>query len=162
MRRKNEYVYLYSLLIIGFLMIIISLSFKSCDNQNYNRNDYNGVKWNGSQQISVPTNQKYITVSGINDLVFTANNTKQYVNFENPKENDCLMDIKILLQENKTDKTIWQTENVKPDYGIYEVELNSTLSVGEYPAYVVLEFKTLDGNTKLNSATFKINITVKE
>lgn len=162
MRRKNEYVYLYSLLIIGLLMIIISLCFKSCDNQNNKQNDYNGVKWNGSQQISVPTNQKYIAVSGINDLVFTANSTKQYVNFVNPKENDCLMDIKILLQENKTDKTIWQAENIKPDYGIYEVDLYSTLSVGEYPAYVVLEFKTLDGNTKLNSATFKINITVKE
>lgn len=162
MRRKNEYVYLYSLLIIGLLMIIISLCFKSCESQSNKQNDYNGVKWNGSQQTSVPTNQKYIAVSGITDLEFSANRTKQYVNFVNPKENNCLMDIKILLQENKTDKTIWQAENIKPDYGIYEVDLNSTLSVGEYPSYVILEFKTLDGNTKLNSATFKINITVKE
>lgn len=46
MRRKNEYVYLYSLLIIGLLMIIISLCFKSCESQSNKQNDYNGVKWN--------------------------------------------------------------------------------------------------------------------
>ena len=161
MRRKNEYVYLYSLLIIGLLMIIISLCFKSCESQSNKQNDYNGVKWNGSQQTSVPTNQKYIAVSGITDLEFSANRTKQYVNFVNPKENNCLMDIKIVLQNNELEQTIWQTENIKPDYGIYEIEIKHTISVGVYPAYVVFDFKTLDGNTKLNSATFKINITIK-
>lgn len=52
-------------------------------------------------------------------------------------------------------------KNIRPDYGIYEIEIKPPMLVGNYPAYVVFDFKTLDGNTKLNSATFKINITVK-
>lgn len=56
MKRKNEYVYLYSLLIIGLLMIIISLFFKSCKNQDNNHNDYNGIKWNDSKQINIIAN----------------------------------------------------------------------------------------------------------
>ena len=161
MKRKNEYVYLYSLLIIGLLMIMISLFLKSCGNQDNNHNDYNSIKWNGSQQINTTANQEYIAVSGITDLIFFANQTKQYVNFVNPKENNCLMDIKIVLQDNELEQIIWQTENIRPDYGVYEIEINPTVSVGTYPAYVKMDFKTLDGNTKLNSATFKIDITVK-
>ena len=116
MKRKNEYVYLYSLLIIGLLMIIISLFFKSCENQDNNHNDYNGIKWNSSQQINTIANQEYIAISGITNLMFSANQTKQYANFVNPKENNCLMDIKIVLQDNELEQIIWQTENIRHDY----------------------------------------------
>lgn len=41
---------------------------------------------------------------------------KKYANFVNPKENNCLMDIKIVLQDNELEQIIWQTENIRPDY----------------------------------------------
>ena len=158
-RKFSDNIYLMDLLLIGLSMILLSFSFRSCANNDKTTNDYNGVKWTGIQQATIPTEQKYIAVSGITDLVFTSNNIKQYVNIVNPKENDCLMDVKIVLQDNNI---LWQTENIRPDYGIYEINLNYVLSKGEYPAYVIFEYKTLDNKTKLNNATFKTKITVKD
>lgn len=55
---------------------------------------------------------------------------------------------------------LWQAENIRPNYGLYTIDLCSPLKKGEYPACIVARFKTIDGGTKLNSATFKIKIIV--
>jgi hypothetical protein len=85
-RKFDNNIYLMILFLIGLSMILLSFSFRSCANNDKTTNDYNCVKWTGIQQATIPTEQKYIAVSGITDLVFTSNNIKQYVNIVNPKE----------------------------------------------------------------------------
>lgn len=145
------------ILLILILSITVGIMAIMNTVNNSKPNGYSGIKWNGVRQINNPTEQKYIAVSGFADLKFVADSTKQSVNFYNPKENNCLMDLSIVMQNGDV---IWQTENIRPDYGLYTINLYSTLKKGEYPACIVARFKTMDGCTKLNSATFKIKIIV--
>lgn len=153
-RKKNEKKILY-ILIIFILSIIGIIAAMNIANES-KPNDYSGIKWNGVKPINNPTEQKYIAVSGFTDLKFVADSTKQSVNFYNPKENNCLMDLSIIMNGD----VLWQAENIRPDYGLYTIDLCSPLNKGEYPAYIIARFKTIDGSTKLNSATFKIKIIV--
>ena len=94
---------------------------------------------------------------GITDLHFVSNSVEQNVNFYNPKENKCLMDIQILTKENGI---IWQMHDIKPDDKIQNITVSNKFDSGIYPAYVIVGFKTIDNETKLNGSTFKINIIV--
>lgn len=72
------------MMFMAIIIAIVLISFKGCNNRdNKNTVNYSGMKWNGTQQINTPTEQKYIAVSGITDLTFIANSTKQSVNFVN-------------------------------------------------------------------------------
>ena len=155
-KKDNEKKRLYILLIFILSIIMGVIAIMNITNKN-KPNEYSGIKWNGVRQINNPTEQKYIAVSGFTDLKFVADTTKQSVNFYNPKENNCLMDLSIVMQNGDV---LWQAENIRPDYGLYTIDLCSPLKKGEYPACIVARFKTIDGGTKLNSATFKIKIIV--
>lgn len=155
-KKDNEKKRLYILLIFILSITMGVIAIMNITNKS-KPNEYSGIKWNGVRQINNPTEQKYIAVSGFTDLKFVADSTKQSVNFYNPKENNCLMDLSIVMQNGDV---LWQAENIRPDYGLYTIDLCSPLKKGEYPACIVARFKTIDGGTKLNSATFKIKIIV--
>ena len=151
---ENKKIYIFLMLMLSFIVGTAIITFFVHNSNNHN--EYSGIKWNGVKQINNPTEQKYIAVSGFTDLKFVADSTKQSVNFYNPKENNCLMDLSIIMNGD----VLWQAENIRPDYGLYTIDLCSPLKKGEYPACIVARFKTIDGGTKLNSATFKIKIIV--
>lgn len=157
-RKKNEKEYLFLIIITSIILIaILLLSTRSCSKGEMK---YSGVKWNGNQQVLTHScEQKYIAVQGIMDMHFTANTLEQTVNFYNPKENECLMSIKIVADGHGT---IFEKENIQPDYGLYAIRLNQELDAGIYNANVIMAFTTLDGQTKLNSGNFRTKIIVGE
>lgn len=150
--KKQTYIILIFILslIVGIIAIMNTVDTSK-------QNEYSGIKWNGIKQINNPTEQQYIAVSGFTDLKFVEDSVQQCVNFYNPAENNCLMDLSIVMQNGDL---LWQAENIRPDYGLYTIDLCSPLKKGVYPACIVARFKTIDGGTKLNSATFKVKIIV--
>lgn len=163
MRKRNdkENIYLTLIMILIFIfMIIVPLRILNLDKtDNSKQGDiYNGIKWSDNQKsVDDLSKQKYIAVPGITDLHFVSNSVEQNVNFYNPKENKCLMDIQILTKENGI---IWQMHDIKPDDKIQNITVSNKFDSGIYPAYVIVGFKTIDNETKLNGSTFKINIIV--
>lgn len=121
--------------------------------------DTNAVDWQGDQDLDhVKTDAKTIEIAGITSpLVFTANQRHQKVNFVNPSSNDCY--IKFTLYADG--KQIWQSGNVPPDSGYYDIELDETLPSGEYDAYLLNECFRPDG-TPLNNAQVQFKIISQE
>lgn len=158
MRKKNEKEYLFLIIITGIILVVLMFtSTRSCSRNNV---EYGGVKWNGNQQaLNTSGEQQYIAVQGVTNMHFAANTLEQTVNFYNPKENECLMSIKIVADGHGT---IFEKENIQPDYGLYAIRLNQELDAGIYNANVIMAFTTLDGQTKLNSGNFRTKIIVGE
>lgn len=131
MRKRNdkEKIYLTLIMILTFVfMIMVSLRIFNLDKtDNSKQGDiYNGIKWSDNQKsVDDFGKQKYIAVSGITDLHFISNSVEQNVNFYNPKENKCLMDIQILTKENGI---IWQMHDIKPDDNMQNITISNKFS----------------------------------
>ena len=121
--------------------------------------DADAVQWQGNQELNhEQTDTKTIEIAGIaSPLVFTANQQKQKVNFVNPSSNDCY--IRFSLYANND--MIWQSGNVPPDSGYYEIELDEPIPSGEYDAYLLNECFRPDG-TPLNNAQVQFKIVSQE
>lgn len=99
--------------------------------------------------------QKGIVIPGFDSLVFLSNQTKQKVNFFNPAENDCYFKMSLLVDND----IVWQSGNVAPGKGYYNITLQNTLQKGSYTSYLKIEcFK--EDLTRLNSADVQIKLEV--
>lgn len=99
--------------------------------------------------------QKGIVIPGFDSLVFLSNQTKQKVNFFNPSENDCYFKMSLVVDNLE----LWQSGNVAPGKGYYNITLRNTLPKGSYTAYLKIEcFK--EDLTRLNSADVQIKLEV--
>lgn len=160
-RNDKEKNYLILIMILSCTIIIMVLinAFKVIQRENNKQEPvYSGLSWSDSQKpVNDVGDKKYIAVPGITDLYFIPNSEKQTVNFYNPKENMCLMDIQIVTKDNGI---IWQTNGLRPNDRIQSITISNTFDDGIYPAYVIVGFKTMDNSTRLNGSTFKINIKV--
>lgn len=149
-------IFIIVLLIVG---ICFSLSF--CNNpDNYNKNidnDDNAVEWNGKQTIPTGNGQttQAIEIPGFNELAFISGQTTQQVNFYNPKNNNCYFQMNLYVGN----ELLWKSDNVKPGYGYYEIELSQKLQQGEYPAYLNIKCYSKDGEA-LNSANVRFDLSV--
>lgn len=163
MRKRKDKEKQYQILIIILTLMIIIMTLINVFNKIKSQNKiqepiYNGLSWNENQtSADSSNNQKYIAVPGITDLYFVSNSVEQTVNFYNPKDNLCLMDIQIATKDNGI---IWQIKGLKPNDSIQNITISNKFDSGIYPAYVIVGFKTIDNETKLNGSTFKINIIV--
>ena len=100
-------------------------------------------------------NKPAIAIPGIKEIIFTAGDRKQKVNFYNPKENDCYFQMNLYAE----DKLIWKSGYVSPGNGYYNIELNRTFSTGTLQGFLLIKCYKQDG-TELNSAKVKFQITV--
>ena len=77
----------------------------------------------------------------------------------NPKDNKCGFYATLKLEDGTV---LYESELLKPGYGLTEVPLNKTLESGEYTAMVVYKCVTLDEEeTPLNSAESEFKLIVK-
>jgi len=156
MNQKHLSIGAVSLLIVA-LLVSITLHHYNPGNSPPLSTDPNAVNWEGKQLLQQAFNGTGgIAIPGFDSLVFTANQLNQKVNFYNPDINSCLFLMTLFIN----DTQYWQSDNVAPGMGFYEIYLSDPLSAGQYDAYLKIECLTQDGQP-LNSAIVEFTLTVQ-
>lgn len=75
----------------------------------------------------------------------------------NPKENSCYLKASLKLMDGTV---LYESGLLKPGTGFDEIELNQTLSAGEYEALVHYKGYTLEDEKELNSSDSAFTLTV--
>lgn len=75
----------------------------------------------------------------------------------NPKENTCYLKAALKLEDGTV---LYESELLKPGTGFDEIELNQTLSAGEYEALVHYQGYTMEDQKELNSSDSAFTLTV--
>lgn len=119
----------------------------------------------------IDTSTKNVTIVGIPEMNFKANQKEQNVILTNHKKNEgvCFMEFTIYLDKNSnkkiddTDEVIYKSGLVQPGYSISKFSINRTLDVGEYDAVVMQQPYSFDQQrTKLNNMVVATKIIVAE
>lgn len=135
--------------VILLLVIAILFLFKGCASGRratfHLEPDSSAVDWSGNQKLDgVGNHSDYdkIAIPCFDGLTFKANQTTQKVNIYNPETNKCYMIFSIIIDG----ETIWQSGNVAPSKGYYEIELIHAIDSGVYDAYLLAECFDMKGN----------------
>lgn len=100
-----------------------------------------------------------IQIPGYGSAVMNAGDTSLVLSIGNPKVNKCGFYATLKLEDGTV---LYESELIKPGYGMTEVPLNKTLEKGDYTAMVVYKCVTLDKEeTPLNSAESEFKLIVK-
>lgn len=119
----------------------------------------------------IDTSTKDVTIVGIPEMNFKANQKEQNVILTNHKKNEgvCFMEFTIYLDKNSNkkiddaDEMIYKSGLVQPGYSISKFSINRTLDVGEYDAVVMQQPYSFDQQrTKLNNMVVATKIVVSE
>ncbi len=119
----------------------------------------------------VEMENKNVTIVGIPEIHFKANQKEQNVILTNHEKNKgiCFMEFTIYLDKNSNkkiddeDEMIYKSGLVQPGYSISKFSINRTLDVGEYDAVVMQQPYSLDQQTnKLNNMVVATKIIVTE
>ncbi len=119
----------------------------------------------------IDTSNKNVTIVGIPEMNFKANQKEQNVILTNHKKNEgvCFMEFTIYLDKNgnkkidDADEMIYKSGLVQPGYSISKFSITRTLDVGEYDAVVMQQPYSFDQQrTKLNNMVVATKIKVSE
>ncbi len=119
----------------------------------------------------VEMENKNVTIVGIPEIRFKANQKEQNVILTNHEKNKgiCFMEFTIYLDKNGNkkidldDELIYKSGLVQPGYSISKFSINRTLEAGEYDAVVMQQPYSLDQQTnKLNNMVVATKIIVTE
>ena len=157
-KKKNKKLSLIILLLLLLLIGSIAIfSLRTAPDLPFLSTDENAEDWKGNQDLSKPnTDYPKIAIPGITSLVFTADTKEQKVNFYNPEENDCLFHMTLYIE----DVPYWESGNVEPGKGYYNITLTDTLAEGDYDAYLLVECFKANG-AELNSASVDFTLSVE-
>ena len=112
----------------------------------------------GLEEKTAPPSQG-IQIPGYGTAVMNAGDESLHLSIGNPKDNKCGFYATLKLEDGTV---LYESELIKPGYGLTEVPLNRTLKAGEYTAMVVYKCVTLDEeHTPLNSAESEFKLIVK-
>ena len=135
--------------------------------------DQNAEEGEGKLDLpeKIDTSSKNVTIVGIPEINFKANQKEQNVILTNHKKNEgvCFMEFTIYLDKNSNkkiddaDEMIYKSGLVQPGYSISKFSINRTLDVGEYDAVVMQQPYSFDQQrTKLNNMVVATKIIVTE
>lgn len=135
--------------------------------------DQNAEEGEGKLDLpeKIDTSSKNVTIVGIPEINFKANQKEQNVILTNHKKNEgvCFMEFTIYLDKNSNkkiddgDEMIYKSGLVQPGYSISKFSINRTLDVGEYDAVVMQQPYSFDQQrTKLNNMVVATKIIVSE
>ena len=135
--------------------------------------DQNAEEGEGKLDLpeKIDTSTKNVTIVGIPEMNFKANQKEQNVILTNHKKNEgvCFMEFTIYLDKNSNkkiddaDEMIYKSGLVQPGYSISKFSINRTLDVGEYDAVVMQQPYSFDQQrTKLNNMVVATKIIVTE
>lgn len=155
--KKLLLVFLLLLLVVGCVVVFIWWNGGKGENPTLEP-DSDAQEYQGNQDLPTRKEEtKQIAIPGLESLVFIANQTEQKVNFFNPKENDCLFKLTLLVDGGE----IWQSGFIEPNKGYYTITLSKALDVGEYDASLLYECFKADGQ-ELNKANVNFPLYVQE
>ena len=126
-QNNNHYKFIIILLLIIICIMSLIFGLRGCSTTTPVNG--NGVVWQGDQDLSTTQKTYYNKVIGFDKLHFTADTTKQKVNFYNDKSNQCYMEISLVLNDGTI---LWQSGELYPNNGFYEIELSQSLHQGVY------------------------------
>ena len=100
-----------------------------------------------------------IQIPGYGTAEMKEDDTSLSLSIGNPKTNKCGFYATLKLEDGTV---LYESELLKPGYGLTEIPLNQTLKVGEYTAIVYYRCVTLDeSHSPLNSAESEFKLIVK-
>ncbi len=115
--------------------------------------------WDTGLEDETAPQSSGIQIPGYGTAVMKAGDESLSLSIGNPKENKCGFYATLKLEDGTV---LYESELLKPGYGLTEVPLNQTLDAGEYTAMVVYKCVTLDEEeTPLNSAESEFKLIVK-
>lgn len=112
----------------------------------------------GIEDETAPQSQG-IQIPGYSTAEMKAGDESLILSIGNPKANKCGFYATLKLEDGTV---LYESELIKPGYGLTEVPLSQTLKSGEYTAMAVYKCVTLDEEeTPLNSAESEFKLIVK-
>ena len=147
----------YKNVIIAILVFVITLLLCIMFFSKTVNEQENGVVWNGVRSNQQPNNTEYIAIQGIESFNFVAEQLEQQVNICNPEENNCAMDIALLTDDKEI---LWETQNLLPGKGFYEITLNRPMKEGNYIVVLSIQCYSLDRTMEVNGCNIACDIHV--
>lgn len=100
-----------------------------------------------------------IQVAGFSSWHIPAGKTENIsVSLKNPKENPCYFSFEIYLKDTK--EVLYTSNMVAPGNELKKININKTLSSGEYTAIVHINTNELETGNVMNDASFEVSLTV--
>lgn len=90
-------------------------------------------------------------------LTFMANQKMQKVNLYNPKSNKCSFIVTLIVDQD----TLFKSEMIAPNSGIYEIELSKELTAGQYSGCFIYEYFSTTDLSPMNGGSFHFDLTVQ-
>lgn len=146
MKRENIYISIILVLII----ILILLAFLAI----YKKSKDTGIKWNGETRDT-----RYVKIPSFTEIYFNADTKIQAFNFFNPSSNNCSMMIALV----KDGEVYYESDAIRPGYGLREIKLNKTLDCGDYQFTYIVECCGDESNAQeeYNGVNFNTTIHVR-
>ena len=148
MKRKRKEIIIILLLALCTILLFCRILDDSTD--------MDGVKWDGRKINQEVVEPKYIDLPGFDKVRFDEGQINQKVNIFNPSTNDCYMKFILYID----DEIIWQSDNVYPGYGFYNIQITKPLDHGNYTAYMEIRCFDIESDKELNGGIFTFVITV--
>ncbi len=115
--------------------------------------------WDTGAEEETSPKSKGTQIPGYSTAEMNAGDTSLHLSIGNPKTNKCGFYATLKLDDGTV---LYESELLKPGYGLTEIPLSQTLEKGEYTAIVYYQCVTLDGaETPLNSAESEFTLIVK-
>lgn len=110
----------------------------------------------GIDENAAPPNG--VQIPGYASAVMNAGDTSLHLSVGNPESNQCGFYAALKLKDGTV---LYESELLKPGYGLKDIPLSQTLEKGEYDAIVVYQCVTLDEKeTPLNAAESQFKLIV--
>jgi len=120
--------------------------------------DSSAVDWNGKKKNEVKNEEATIAIPGFETITLKADETKQEVNFHNPDSNDCYFKMTLIHSDGSP---LWTSELIEPGKGMYEIELETALTAGEFQnAVLKYECFSLTDQSPLNGSEINLKLIV--
>lgn len=115
--------------------------------------------WDTGMEDETPDKSTGVQIPGYGTAEMKSGDASLHLSIGNPKANECGFYATLKLEDGTV---LYESELLKPGYGLTEVPLSQTLEKGEYTAIVYYECVTLDEeHTPMNSAESEFTLIVK-
>ncbi|MBL1225875.1 tRNA (uracil-5-)-methyltransferase [Enterococcus sp. BWR-S5] len=155
---KKKKVGITILLLLVALVAVFRIYSLSKEEDNLLDVDSSAVAWDGKRNKAAENEVATIAIPGFEKVTLNADEKMQEVNFHNPEINDCYFKLTLLHPDGSV---LWTSDLIEPEKGMYSIELEKTLTAGEY-ADAVLKYEcfSLDDQSPLNGSEINLKLVV--
>lgn len=156
----RKHIALTMLCAIVITAVIVSCVFLGISANNNENDVFNPEFEKGQLQEDVSNGDSSgIKIPGYSSITINKGETKAYVDFFNPDENQVYFKIKLVLKE--TNEVLYESKLLKPAQHLYEIELLNSMQAGQYDMIIIYETFKMDENlTPRNGASVNCKLIV--